>query len=119
MPIEHRIRVTLILPTPTTSTQHLLVTDILTNLVQVCGGVTVSSRLLTGFEGLWFDPDDQQIKGDQNILVLADAPIVPNLSALNAYLDVLKTRAQHEFRQDIIWVTMHPVDRIDTNDYVR
>src|SRR3970040_2237282 len=46
-----RRRVTLILPSPTTATQHLLLTDILTSLVQVCGGATVSSRLLTGFEG--------------------------------------------------------------------
>jgi hypothetical protein len=119
MPIEGRIRVTLILPSPTTATQHLLLTDILTSLVQVCGGATVSSRLLTGFEGLWFDTVDQQIKGDQNTLILADAPVIPNVTALTAYLDALKIRSQHEFQQDIVWVTMHAVDRISTDDYVR
>lgn len=119
MPLEPRSRITLILPTPTTPTQHLLVTDILTGLVQVCGGVTVSSRLLTGFEGLWFDPDDQQIKGDQNLLVLADAPLTLNVPALTQYLDTLKLRCQRDFQQDIIWVTVHPVDRVSTDDYVR
>jgi len=119
VPLEPRTRVTLILPTPTTPAQHLLITDILTSLVQVCGGVTVSSRLLTGFEGLWFDPNDQQIKGDQNLLVLADAPLAPTAPALALYLDALKPRCQRDFQQDIIWVTIHPVDRINTDDYVR
>jgi len=75
--------------------------------------------LLTGFEGLWFDTVYQQIKGDQNTLILADAPVVPNATVLTAYLDALKIRSQHEFQQDIVWVTMHAVDRISTDDYVR
>ena len=40
------------------------------------------------------------------------------VSALLAYLDRLKMRCQQDFGQDIVWLTINPVDRIATADYV-
>ena len=46
-------RITLTLPAPKTQPQFLLVTDIITYLVDMSGGVTVSADLPPVFEGWW------------------------------------------------------------------
>jgi hypothetical protein len=43
----------------------------------------------------------------------------PDASALLAYLDQLKMRCQQDLGQDIVWLTINPVDRITTADCVR
>ena len=43
MPIERRSRITLLLPAPTDLPEFLLLDDVLTELIQLCGGITVSS----------------------------------------------------------------------------
>jgi hypothetical protein len=68
------------------------------------------------FDGWWFDPRDQQVKTDANLLILADAPFPPESSPLLAYVDGLKARCQRDFFQDLVWLTVHPVERITTDD---
>ena len=116
MPTEPRGRITLILPAPTTNAQHLLVDRILTDLIEVCDGVTVSAQAPPVFDGWWLDQADQRIKGDKNLFILADAPVPPENPRLLAYLDGLKLRCQRDFVQDVVWVTVHRVDRVTTHD---
>lgn len=116
MPRETRTRITLFLPAPTTRAQHFLVDAVLTELIQICGGVTASSENPSVFDGWWFDPGDQQVKTDANILILADAPFPPEASSLSAYLDSLKARCQRDFVQDLVWLTVYPIERITTYD---
>ena len=116
MPTESRTRITLLLPAPTNLDQFLLVDKILTGLVQVCGGVTVSTYLPPVFAGMWIDDANQTIK-DDNILIVADAPTP--LQNLTTYLERVKLQCQQDFNQDIIWVTTHVVERITTDDFVR
>jgi hypothetical protein len=119
MPLETRTRISILLPAPTTLAQYLLVDTLLSHLMQVCGGVTVSAILPPVFAGWWFNPQQQRINEDQNLLVFADAPLPPDDPDLLAYLDRLKLKSQHDFAQEIIWVTIHGIERIATDDYVR
>ena len=119
MPTEIRTRITLLLPAPTTYPQYLLVDTILTGLTQVCGGVTVSSDIPTVFTGWWWDMTARQVQHDANLLIIADAPVGIRSPSLTLYLDSLKRRAQQDFAQDVIWVTIHQVERIATDDYIK
>jgi hypothetical protein len=56
---------------------------------------------------------------DAKVLILADVNAPPDSSALLAYLDQLKMRCQQDLGQDIVWLTINPVDRITTADCVR
>ena len=118
MPIERRSRITLLLPAPTDLPEFLLLDDVLTELIQLCGGVTVSSVAPSAFDGWWVDDAGRTVK-DANILIFADVNAAPDSAALLAYLDRLKMRCQHDFGQDIVWLTINPIDRIATADYVR
>jgi hypothetical protein len=51
MPIERRSRITLLLPAATDLPEFLLVEDVLTELIQLCGGITVSSFGPSAFDG--------------------------------------------------------------------
>ncbi len=118
MPIERRSRITLLLPAPADLPEFLLLDDVLTELIQLCGGITVSSLGPSAFDGWWVDVAGRTVK-DANVLILADVNAPPDASALLAYLDQLKMRCQQDFGQDIVWLTINPVDRITTADYVR
>lgn len=87
MPRAVLTRITLLLPAPTTLPQHYLVGDVITDLIQICGGATISSQALA-----LDDPD------------------------LSRYLDGLKLACQVDFGQNLIWVTVHRVDRIAAYD---
>ena len=87
MPLELRSRITLLLPAPMTLPQHFLVEGILTSLIDVCGGITVSSDLPPAFRGSWIKRDGR-----------------------------LKLRSQQAFNQDLVWVTVHEVQRITAYD---
>jgi len=117
MPAEQRIRITLLLPAPTNLGQFLLTDKIVTGLVRVCGGTTVSSYLPAVFDGFWIDETTDQTVKDANMLILADAPA--SLANLAAYLDKVKLQCQMDFQQDIIWITTHTIERIITDDYVQ
>jgi len=116
MPTELRSRITLLLPAPTTIQQHILVDAVLTDLIRLCDGVTVSAQAPPVFDGWWFDDAAEQVKGDKNLLILADAPMTPDSAPLLAYLDGLKLWCQRDFEQDLVWLTVHLVDRITTHD---
>ncbi len=118
MPIESRTRITLFLPAPATLPQFFLVDAVLTELLQTCGGVTVSSDIPAAFTGFWLD-NTAQTQRDPNLLVVADAPVPLGDADLAVYLDALKPKCQQLFNQDIVWITVHQVSRVNTGDFVR
>lgn len=118
MPVESSTRITLWLPTPTTLPQWYLVDGILTELIRTCHGATMSSDIPPVFDGFWVD-SNQRTQQDANILIVADAPVPLGDAALAIYLDRLKPRCQRLFDQDIVWITVHLVNRVATEDYVR
>ena len=117
MPIERRSRITLLLPAPTDLPEFMLLDDVLTELIQLCSGITVSSVVPSAFAGWWVDDAGRTVK-DANVLIFADVNAARDSAALLAYLDRLKMRCQQDFGQDIVWLTINPVDRIATADYV-
>lgn len=119
MPSEPRTRITLLLPAPTTLPQHYLVHDVLTELANVCGGVTASQEIPPVFSGWWFNKETMAFDEDAILLIIADARVPQNSAALATYLDTLKRKAQRDFDQEIIWITTNQLERIATDDYVR
>lgn len=118
MPVERRSRITLLLPAPNDLPEFLLLDDVLTELLQLCGGVSVSSLSPAVLDGWWLDEGNRTVT-DANVLIVADVNATRGSAALLAYLDRLKLRCQQDFRQDIVWLTVNPVDRITTGDFVR
>jgi len=123
MPLEIRARITLLLPQPTTRRQHRFIDLVVSNFIRICGGVTLTLKgLPTGlpsiFSGWWLD-ENQQIKGDAILLIFADAPVSLQSPALIAHLERLKLGCQRAFDQDIVWTTIHQVERIATHDFLR
>jgi len=116
MPRAVLTRITLLLPAPTTLPQHYLVGDVITDLIQICGGATISSQLPPVFDGWWDDRSGQPPQHDSILLILADAPLALDDPDLWRYLDGLKLACQVDFGQNLIWVTVHRVDRIATYD---
>lgn len=53
------------------------------------------------------------------MLIFGDALLERNAPALVTYLGRLKRDCQHVFGQDIVWITVHGVVRIATDDYMR
>lgn len=115
-PPETRTRITLILPAPLTPIQYVRIDQILTELTQVCGGVTFSSLDPSVFAGRWYNPFEEIPEGDDLVLILADAHVLPEAPSLAAYLSNLKLGCQRDFEQDLVWITVHRVDRITTHD---
>jgi hypothetical protein len=105
------------LPSPTTQPEFLLLNDVITELIDFAHGATVSSLNPPVFDGWWLD-QGRSIQ-DANVMIIADVAAEPDVPALIAYLDRLKRRCQHDFDQDIVWLTVHPIDRIATDDRVR
>ena len=117
MPVEARTRITLVIPSPTTLPQFFLVEALLTELTRACGGVSASSYLPAVFEGWWLPAGGaQQIERGDITLIVADAPVPLGDTDLALYLDELKPRCQQDFGQDIIWITVHQVSRVTTDD---
>ena len=85
MPVEARTRITLFVPAPGTLPQFYLVDKLLTDLLDACDGVTVSSDLPAVFTGLWFNEQTQQTERDANLLIMADAPVPSILSTQSTH----------------------------------
>ena len=124
MPLESRTRITLILPAPALLHQFFLLDDVMTNLTVLCGGVTSSPVFPephhdSAFHGWWHDTKAGGVVSDSNILLVADAPLPTTEPLLHTYLEILKLNCQEDFAQDIVWLTIHPVERIADSDYVR
>jgi hypothetical protein len=66
---------------------------------------------------MWLGRNAQKHQ-DANILIMADAPVPLGDAALALYLDNLKLHCQQLFLQDIVWITVHSVTRVDANDFV-
>jgi hypothetical protein len=121
LPLESRTRITLILPIPDSLGQFFLLDEVITNLTELCGGVTTSPIFPephhdSAFHGWWHDTRHGGVVNDANVLLMADAPLLGSNLALQSYLDTLKLRCQEDFRQDIVWITIHAVDRIAGHD---
>jgi len=116
MPRQSLTRITAILPVPTNLGGYLVVDEFISDLVQFCGGATVTSQFPSAIHGRWFDPSAQKVLEEDTILILADTPVPINSSDLQAYLDIFKLHAQEDLYQDIIWITLHQVERIITHD---
>jgi hypothetical protein len=125
--LETRTRITLLLPAPSTLPQFFLLDQVLDQLIAVCGGVTTSPTSGPSlaaydsslFAGRWFDAHTGETVSDANVFIFGDAPLLPDDPVLHEYLDSLKVACQQDFEQDIIWITLHAVDRIADNDYLR
>jgi hypothetical protein len=117
MYLENRTRITLLLPSPTTPDQHVLVNNVITSLIKICNGVTVSSDSPPVFAGWWIDNNSKQLVQDVNLLILADAPVPLEDDDLMSFVVALKIRCQKDFEQDIIWLTLHSIGRVNTDDY--
>lgn len=117
MPVEARTRITLFLPAPTTLPQFYLVDSAITDLLDTCGGITVSSDVPAVFTGLWLS--NNQTHKDENLLILADAPVSVGDTDFALWLDSFKLKCQREFGEDIIWITLHAITRVKTDDYVK
>lgn len=118
MPLEVQTRITLLLPAPTTVSQFQLVDKVLTGLIRVCSRVGVSAMLPPGFDIWRFNPNTLQTEQEGNLLIMADTPVPVGAPGLLVYLEALKLQSQRDFAQDIIWVTIHRVERIATHDHV-
>ena len=117
MPRERLSRITLLLPSPKTQPEFLLLNDVITELVEFAHGATVSSLNPPVFDGWWVD-HGQHVQ-DANVMIIADVAVAPDSTGLWAYLDTLKRRCQHDFDQDIVWLTVQPIDRVTTGDRIR
>jgi hypothetical protein len=116
MATETRTRITVLLPAPKTLAQYLLVDKVLTDLVLVCGGVTFSNDIPPVFFGRWKD-DSQKTIQDDILFIVGDIFVNIRYSQnLIDYLERLKLRAQQDFNQDIIWITINEVFRVSTHD---
>src|SRR5437867_1276575 len=116
---EPRTRITLILPVPRSLWEFFTVDEAITDLVRVCGGATTSMLSLdqsglSTFSGWW--NDQGAIVGDANVLIIADAPVDSASKDLQSYLEQLKRDCQHALNQKIIWITLHSIRRISTDD---
>lgn len=118
MSIERRSRITLLLPAPAALHEFLLLDAVITELIQLAGGATVSSILPPVFDGWWLDGAGVTVR-DANVLVTADVNVPADDPALLTYLDALKLRCQRDFQQDIVWMTVQPVDRVTTGDFMK
>lgn len=117
MPLETRTRITLLLPVPTMYPLYLLVDQVLTDLILLCGGVTHSPDIPATFHGRWYDTNAHATKHDDLMLLLGDVHAPLRSQNLASFLDRLKHRCQRDFSQDIIWITVHEVQRVATDDY--
>jgi hypothetical protein len=116
MTTEVRTRITVILPFPRTIAQLRLVNQLLTQLTLLCGGVTRSTTVISPvFRGLWITPN-QVVQRDAITLIFGDIPVSIKSQNLERYLSRLKLRAQHDFNQTIVWITIHEIVRISTGD---
>ena len=71
------------------------------------------------FDGWWIDQAQNPPINDANVLIFGDALQERSAPALATYLERLKRDCQRVFEQDIVWITVHGVVRITTDDYMR
>ena len=119
MALEEKSRITLLFPAPESDTEFILLDEVITELVRFCGGATASlPPPNTVFNGWWISTDGRT-HPDANILIVADAPRGINDPELITYLEALKVRCQRVLQEHIIWLTIEPITRVATADYVR
>jgi hypothetical protein len=113
-------RITILIPTPVTSDDFLTVDDLIGELADVCGGVTMSIYdPMSVVRGVWLDRTFQPVS-NQLVYIFADAPF--SLESSNvldgwfAWLEDLKLWCQEKFDQDIIWMALTPTNRVTTYD---
>src|SRR5262245_40681723 len=114
MPREPLSRITLLLPAPLTLPEFLLLNDIIDHTVRYAKGATVSSLYPPVFDGSWLEGG--VVVQDRNVMIIIDTEVPAESPALAEYLDNLKLRCQQDFNQQIVWLTIHPIQRITTKD---
>ena len=127
MALETRTRITILVPSPTTAAQIIVLNDALDELIAFCGGITTTHT--SGqtpaaydsplFAGCWFDTKTNNVVQDGNVYIFGDAPLPVRDHDLQGYLEVLKVEWQQKFEQDIIWIIIHEVQRVANDDYRR
>jgi hypothetical protein len=117
--LELRSRILLLLPAPRFAHEFVMLDTVLTDLIKACGGVTATSRQPSAIEGWWWAPDSGKPVQDANMLIFGDVLAPHDDPALTEYLEKLKRRCEHSFRQDLVWMTVHPVHRVTTGDPAR
>jgi len=115
MPRQTLTRITLFLPAPSTLRQHYLIDDVITDLVEFCKGATTSQQIPPVVSGYWLNLHGL-VEEDQNVLIIADAEQDIDDANLNSFFENLKFIAQIDFNQDLIWITLHKVERVATDD---
>jgi hypothetical protein len=93
--------------------------QIFTMLNDTFGGVTYSSTRPAVFHGVWTNPETGQPEPDSSILVVVDALITeaePEYPDFLVQLGELKARLQQGLHQALIWMTVHPINRIAAHD---
>ena len=114
-------RITLLIPTPKTASEFLLIDSLIEELCEVCGGVTASLQTPPVFSGVWLDT--QEVLISDNIMhIFADAPFLmddPDIDFWLDWLEGLKLWYQEQLNQDVIWITLTPIYRITPYDNQR
>ena len=113
---ESRTRIIVLVPFPRTYTQFLIAEKVISDLMQLCGGVTYSDQYSPVFEGRWYNPRTSRTVSDPHVLVWGDARIRIFDPALEYYLSRLKRQLQHDFNQELAWITAHEILRLTTHD---
>jgi len=119
MPLEPRTRIILILPAPTARQELKLVNKTLSYLLKLSGGLTATSSIPSSFDGWWLNPRTGKLEQEPTLLIIADVPRRLSDPKLLLALDKLKLRCQKDFFQKIIWLTLHEIQRVNTDDNVR
>ena len=117
MPLENRVRITLLLPAPVEYAHHVLVDSLITQLVERYSGATHSPLLSeAAFKGAWLAQDD--LIADDIIYIFCDAapeegqPHEEFRATLLAFLEGLREECLTSFKQLEIWVTINPTQRV-------
>jgi hypothetical protein len=99
MPVQVRTRITLFLPAPTVLSQHLLVNDVMSQLITTCEGATVTVDTPPVIKGLWLDAG--VVVEDLNLLIQADAP----LRSDNRSLWITSVGSSGTVKSEPCWIT--------------
>lgn len=113
--LEKRSRIQFLVPVPVDAVDLEFLNEIFTELNRRFKGVTYSRTAPpAAFHGFWITPGGV-IEPDNNVLVTIDAILTEadqEFGEMVEYLADLKRRLQERLEQTLIWMTIHPVNRV-------
>lgn len=113
---EQLTRLNIVLPAPLLLSDFYLVNNLVDDLVSFCGGATSTLAIPPVINGIWYDHNLGHTVDDLNMLVIADTPLSIDDPDLASFLEDLKFVAQIDFQQDLIWLTLHSIQRVTIAD---